>query len=93
MLKQFDIVRILSTKNIKFLSGPPGNPASPQGEWSVVGFVATDVIIAKDQTIVRAPLSAVTKIASYNTANIVIKGANLKGLKDGRKGQKEEQKR
>lgn len=65
MLKQFDIVRIISVKGIKFVSGPAGKPADPNGYWSIVGFIGSDIIIAKDETIVRAPLSAVSKIASY----------------------------
>lgn len=66
MLKQFDIVQILSVKNIRFVSGPSGKSATPQGYWSVVGFMGSDVIIAKDETIVRAPLSAVSKVASFD---------------------------
>ena len=66
MLKQFDIVQILSVKNIRFVSGPAGKPASPQGYWSVVCFMGSDVVIAKDETIVRAPLSAVAKVASFD---------------------------
>jgi hypothetical protein len=65
LLKQFDIVRILSVRGIKFLSGPPGKPADPNGYWSVVCFIGSDIIIAKDETIVRAPLSAVSKVASF----------------------------
>lgn len=65
MLKQFDIVRILTVKNIHFMSGPPGKPTDPNGYWSVVGFIGSDIVIAKDQTIVRAPLSAVSKVAAY----------------------------
>jgi hypothetical protein len=68
LLKQFDLVELTSVKNIKFLSGPSGKPATPQGFWSVVGFVGTDIVIAKDATIVRAPLSAVIKVASFNTS-------------------------
>lgn len=66
MLKQFDIVRILSTKNIKFLSGPPGKSVSPQGDWSIIGFVSDDVLIAKDETVVRAPISSVVKVGSFD---------------------------
>jgi len=66
LLQQFDLVEIISVKSIRFLSGPPGKPAKPQGYWSVVGFIGSDVIIAKDETIVRAPLSAVTKVAAFN---------------------------
>jgi hypothetical protein len=67
LLKQFDLVEILSAKNIRFVSGPPGKPAKPQGLWSVVGFIGSDIVIAKDETVVRAPLSAVSKVASFNT--------------------------
>ena len=66
MLKQFDIVRITSAKNIRFVSGPAGKPATPQGLWSVVGFIGSDVIICKDETIVRAPLSAIVKVAAFD---------------------------
>lgn len=67
MLKQLDIVRIISTKNIKFLSGPPGKKPVPHGDWSVVGFVGSDVLIAKDETLVRAPFNAIVKVGSFNT--------------------------
>lgn len=82
MLKQFDIVRIVSTKNIKFLSGPPGRAAIPDGDWSVVGIVGYDVIIAKDETIVRAPLPAIKLIASYNPQDYI--NRKLKEHKDGK---------
>jgi hypothetical protein len=32
----------------------------------VVGFLGSDVLIAKDETVVRAPLSAVSKVASFD---------------------------
>jgi len=67
LLKQFDIVKILSVKGIRFLSGPQGKATDPNGLWSVVGIIGTDVVIAKDETIVRAPLSAVSKVASYES--------------------------
>ena len=81
MLKQFDIVRINSVKNIKFVSGPSGSPAAPQGDWSVVGFVGSDVLIAKDNTIVRAPLSSLTLVASYDAKSYIKKP--FKGQQNG----------
>ncbi len=83
MLKQFDIVRIISTKSIRFLSGPPGRAAVPDGDWSVVGIVGYDIIIAKDETIVRAPLSAIKLIASYDPQDYI--NQKLKEHKDGGK--------
>jgi hypothetical protein len=86
LLKQFDIVRIISAREIKFVSGPRGNPATPQGDWSVVGFVGSDVIITKDSTVVRAPLGSVKLIASYDVENYIKKKQLEK--KDGEERQK-----
>lgn len=83
MLKQFDIVQIKSAKNIKFLSGPPGRPASPQGNWSVIGFIGSDVLISKDETVVRTPLSEIRLIASYNPNDYI----NRKLTKEAKNGE------
>lgn len=70
MLKQFDVVQIITTKKIRFVSGPPGHATNPHGNWSVVGFMGPDVIIAKDSTIAKVPVSDVRKIANYDMAGI-----------------------
>lgn len=70
MLKQFDIVRIKTTKRIRYLSSPSNNIATPHGNWSIVGFVGQDAIISKEKTLVRVPLSDIEKIASYNIENL-----------------------
>lgn len=64
--RQFDIVRLLHTDNIKYLSGPRGRAASPKGEWSIVGFVDQEAILAKDSTIIRVPTADIVRIAEYN---------------------------
>ena len=70
MLKQFDVIQIITTKRIRFVSGPPGHATDPHGSWSVVAFVGADVLAAKDSTIVRVPISDVRKIANYDMAGI-----------------------
>jgi hypothetical protein len=65
-LNQFDVVRLVHTKNIKYLSGPNGRATAPKGDWTVVGFVDSDCILAKQSTIVRVPPSDVILIASYS---------------------------
>lgn len=64
-LNQFDVVRLLHTKNVKYLSGPPGRPTAPKGEWTVVGFMERDALLAKQSTIIRVPLTDITIVASY----------------------------
>ena len=66
MLKQFDIVQIITTKRIRYLSAPPGSASSPQGDWNVVGMVGPEVVAAKNDTLVRIPLQDVRKVGSYN---------------------------
>lgn len=73
MYKQFDMVHILTTKGIRYLSGPQGAPANPNGNWSIIGFIENDVMLAKDSTIVRVPVSDVRKIGSYDLDKIINK--------------------
>lgn len=76
--KKFDFVQILTVKRIKFVSGPKNHPADPHGNWSVVGFVRGDLMLAKDSTIVLAPPDAVRKVARYDQKSL------LKSLKEKR---------
>ncbi|MDP1712587.1 MAG: hypothetical protein Q8K86_09030 [Candidatus Nanopelagicaceae bacterium] len=64
--RQFDVVQIITTKNIKFCSGPKNRPATPHGNWTVIGFVKSDLMLAKDSTVVLAPLDAVRRVAAYD---------------------------
>lgn len=66
MFKQLDIVSIVTTKGIKYLSGPEGHATNPHGNWSIVGFVGSDAVLAKESTLIKVPLSDLKKVAAYN---------------------------
>lgn len=66
MLKQYDIVRIITTKRIRYLSAPPGITITPHGNWSIVGFIANEAIIAKQNTLIKIPVSDISKIGGMN---------------------------
>jgi hypothetical protein len=66
MLKQFDVIQIITTRRIRYLSAPSGSASSPQGDWNVIGMIENDVIAAKNDTMVRVPLADVRKVGSYN---------------------------
>jgi hypothetical protein len=66
LFKTFDVVQILTVKHVKFVSGPKNRPASPHGNWSVVGFIKSDLMLAKDSTIALVPIDSVRKVASYD---------------------------
>lgn len=71
MLNQFDLIQIKRVNNIHYLSAPKGQAPNPNGVWSIVGFVKTDVLAAKDGAIVRVPVTDVVKVASYSTEHII----------------------
>ena len=83
MFKHRDIVQILTTKRIRYLSGPSGQPASPHGNWSIIGFVESDVLISKGKTLVRVPLTDIKKVASLDANSFYerIKDAGFKPSK------------
>jgi hypothetical protein len=82
MFKQFDIVRLKTTKRITWMSGP-GNKPSPHGEWSVVGVVGIELLLCKTNTLIKVPYEDVIKIGTYR----VEKFFESKEKKDG-KGEK-----
>lgn len=78
MWNQFDIVQIVSTKKIRYVSGPKNRAALPDGNWSIVGFKGIEVMIAKHNTIVLVPIADIKKIASYDLRHLFkqLKGYN-----------------
>ena len=84
MWQRFDIVRLTTTKNIEFLSGPPGRPTDPQGDWSVVGNIpgTGHVLLAKDSTIVLAPIIDIRKIASYDINRVIRNLKKVRSMSD-----------
>lgn len=71
IIKQLDLVEILTTRNVSYLSARPGQGPSPQGQWTVIGIIeGEDILISKDEAIVRIPLVDVRKVGSYSIAKI-----------------------
>jgi len=66
VLKHRDIVQIITTKKIRYVSGPPGQATNPNGNWTIVGFSGVEAIIAKESTLVKVPIQDIRKIASFN---------------------------
>lgn len=65
-IRTSDIIQLITTKNVKYLSSPAGKATTPQGNWIVTGFVNNEVIATKEGTIIKAPISDIKKVASYS---------------------------
>ncbi len=66
MWNQFDIVRIVSTKRVQYLSAPAGTQVTPRGDWSIVGFMGGDAVLAKNEVLIRIPINDVKKVITYD---------------------------
>lgn len=66
-IQRFDQVKLLTIKNVGYLSAPPGTQTTPQGIWSVVAIVEqNELILAKDNAIIRIPAADVLVISEYD---------------------------
>ena len=80
MFKQFDMVQLITTKNITYRSGPPHANVSPHGSWSVIGNIGEELILSKDATVIKVPYQDVRKVASYDIDKLL-------GASNGKKDQ------
>ena len=76
-LKRFDQVKILTTKNVKYLSAPSGTKVTPQGIWSIVAVIERDLLLTQKLTIIRIPSTDVLKILSYDLESVIKKLGRL----------------
>lgn len=86
LYKQFDQVRLLTTKNVRYMSAPAGTKVSPQGVWSVAASVGGELLLVKQNVTIRIPTADVLKVVDYDIQEIV---RPLGRLTDG-KGQRKE---
>lgn len=89
---QFDIVKLKTTQNVKWVSGPAGRPASPQGSWSVIGSIKDKgiLLLSKDETVIQIPLDDVVKIAEYDITKVVHGIRSVRSFKDLEKKEKKD---
>lgn len=94
MWKRFDKVVLLTTKNIKWLSAPAGKPDNPKGYWIIVGNIpgTGEVILAKNKTMVKVPISDISKRFDYDIDKFMKRVSEVKSYKhlgENKNGQKE----
>ena len=65
MYKQFDLVQLITTKNIKYLSSEANIVSNPRGIWSVVGFIGQDALLSSGTTLIRIPVKDMILYAEY----------------------------
>jgi hypothetical protein len=89
---RFDQVRLLTTKNIKYLSAPEGTEPEPKGVWSVSSIIGRDELLCvRNSVIIRVPASDVLKLSDYSVEYITRDFGKLsqRGITNGEKQKRE----
>ena len=82
MFKQFDIVKLKTTKRVMWKSSPPDSDITPHGEWSVIGCIGIELLLCKDGSVIRIPFEDVEKVADYNINKFFEENKNGKKEKE-----------
>jgi hypothetical protein len=92
MWRRFDFIKLITTKNIKFVSGPPRRPADPDGIWSVIGNLPGEAVLlaAKDETVIAVPITDIKKVGSFDTDKYMEQIRVARKLKENKDGQEKE---
>jgi len=70
-IERFDQVRLLTVRNVSYLSASPGSKVLPQGVWSVTAIVGdNDLLLAKDNAIIRIPAVDVLVVSDYDLRSL-----------------------
>lgn len=75
---RFDQVRIITTRNVNYVSAPPGTKLKPNGVWSVAAILNNEELLCVRKSItIKIPINDVLKIVGYDLSEIVKKFGKL----------------
>jgi len=64
-----DQVKIITTKNVDYVSAPPNVKITPSGVWSVVAVLNnSELLCVKGNITIKIPISDVLKITEYDVS-------------------------
>ena len=87
---RFDQVKLLTTRNVSYLSAPPITEVKPGGIWSVAAVVDVDkLLLVKNNVTIRIPAADVLKIADYSLEKITKRLGRLSRGEGNKEGNKE----
>ena len=70
--EQFDVVSLITTKNVKWMIDLPGRVPDPDGSWTIVCTYPASglLLLQKGTAMIRVPASDVRKLANYNVQRV-----------------------
>lgn len=70
--EQFDVVSLITTKNVKWMMDLPGRVPDPDGPWTIVCTYPQSglLLIQKGTALCRVPASDIRKLANYDVQGV-----------------------
>ena len=70
--EQFDLVKLNTTRRVKWMMDVSGDTPDPSGAWTIVCLYPKNgmLLIQKGSALVRIPASDVTKVANYDIESV-----------------------
>jgi len=74
---RFDQVKIVTVRNVHYLSAPPGSVVSPKGVWQVSAAIGDELLLVKGNATIKIPVTDVLKVVDYNVNAVTAKFGRL----------------
>lgn len=74
---RFDQVKIVTVRNVHYLSAPPGSTVSPKGIWQVAAAIGDELLLVKGNATIKIPVTDVLKVVDYNVNAVTAKFGRL----------------
>ena len=70
--QQFDVVQILTTRNVEWRCDDKGSRTDPNGIWTIVAAYPSSgiLLIQKENALARIPASDIKKVANYDLEKV-----------------------
>jgi hypothetical protein len=85
---RFDQVKLLTSRNVMYLSAPPGTNITTDGVWQVAGVVGDNLLLVKTNITIKIPASDVFKTIEYDIRKITNHFGRLGHYGEGTEGKK-----
>lgn len=85
--ERFDVVAILTTKNVTFRTDLPGTDTKIDGYWHIIGCFPKSgtLLISKGTGMCIIPAADVVKVANYELQHVFKKLENTHGIRQKRR--------
>jgi len=74
LIRQFDLVKIKTTKHVHWLSAPPGVDPTPDGLWMVVMVVGNNLVINKGPVMCAIPPTDIIWVGTPKFVEVISNG-------------------